>query len=86
MLGRRVVPMEDMVDKIKVAVASRDSGDFLIIARTDARAVEGMEGALRRGRLYREAGADMLFVEAPQSEDEVAAVARAFPDTPLFFN
>jgi 2-methylisocitrate lyase-like PEP mutase family enzyme len=58
----------------------------VIIARTDARAVEGMDGALERARRYREAGADVLFVEAPQSEEEVAAVAEAFPNVPLLFN
>jgi 2,3-dimethylmalate lyase len=67
-------------------VEARQSEDFVIIARTDARAVEGMDGALKRARLYREAGADVLFVEAPQSEEEVATVAEAFPDVPLLFN
>ena len=86
MEGKQVIDSGEMAEKIRAAVEARSSPDFVIIARTDARAVEGMDGALRRGRLYREAGADMLFVEAPQSEDEVAAVARAFPDTPLFFN
>jgi len=86
MEGKQVIESGEMAEKIRAAVESRSSPDFVIIARTDARAVEGLEGALRRGRIYREAGADMLFVEAPQSEDEVAAVARAFPDTPLFFN
>ena len=51
-----------------------------------SRAVEGLDGALRRARAYREAGADVLFVEAPQSDDEAAAIARAFPDVPLLFN
>jgi len=86
MEGKQVIDSSEMAEKIRAAVETRSSPDFVIIARTDARAVEGMDGALRRGRLYREAGADMLFVEAPQSEDEVAAVARAFPDTPLLFN
>jgi 2,3-dimethylmalate lyase len=86
MEGKQVIDSGEMKEKIRAAVESRSSPDFVIIARTDARAVEGLDGALRRGRLYREAGADMLFVEAPQSEDEVAAVAHAFPDTPLFFN
>jgi len=86
MEGKHVIDSSEMEEKIRAAVEARSSPDFVIIARTDARAVEGMDGALRRGRLYREAGADMLFVEAPQSEDEVVAVARAFPDTPLFFN
>jgi carboxyvinyl-carboxyphosphonate phosphorylmutase len=86
MEGKQVIDSGEMVEKIRAALEARSSPDFVIIARTDARAVEGMDGALRRGRLYRDAGADMLFVEAPQGEDEVAAVARAFPDTPLFFN
>jgi carboxyvinyl-carboxyphosphonate phosphorylmutase len=86
MEGKQVIDRGEMAEKIHAAVEARRSPDFVIIARTDARAVEGVDGALRRGRLYREAGADMLFVEAPQSGDEVAAVARAFPDTPLFFN
>ena len=58
----------------------------MIIARTDARAVEGLERALHRARLYREAGADALFIEAVMSEDEAAEAARAFPDVPLLFN
>jgi 2-methylisocitrate lyase-like PEP mutase family enzyme len=58
----------------------------VIIARTDARALEGLDAALERARRYRDAGADMLFVEAPESEQEVALVAEAFPDTPLLFN
>jgi 2,3-dimethylmalate lyase len=86
MEGKQVIDRSEMAEKIHAAVEARRSPDFVIIARTDARAIEGVEGALRRGRLYREAGADMLFVEAQQSEDEVAAVARAFRDTPLFFN
>lgn len=86
MEGKRVIDSSEMAEKIRAAVEARGNRDFVVIARTDARAVEGLEGALCRGRLYREAGADMLFVEAPQSEQEVAAVARAFPDTPLFFN
>lgn len=86
MEGKQVIESSEMVEKIRAAVEAKRSPDFVIIARTDARAVEGLDGALRRGRLYREAGADMLFVEAPESKEEVAAVARAFPDTPLFFN
>ena len=67
-------------------ILSRAATDANRIARTDARAVEGMDGALERARLYREAGADVLFVEAPKSEEEVAAVAEAFPEVPLLFN
>jgi 2-methylisocitrate lyase-like PEP mutase family enzyme len=84
--GKQVVPAAEMVAKVSAAVAARRSSDFLIIARTDARSVEGLEGALARARLYLEAGADALFVEAPQTVAEIEAVARAFPDVPLLFN
>lgn len=84
--GKQVIPAEEMVQKIRAAVHARRDPDFVLIARTDARAVEGLEAAIRRGRLYREAGADVLFIEAPQSEDECAAVAAAFADVPLLFN
>jgi carboxyvinyl-carboxyphosphonate phosphorylmutase len=86
MENKQVVPAAEMTEKIHAAVEARSSGDFLIIARTDARAVEGLDSALRRARAYREAGADILFIEAPQNEDEIAQVARAFPDVPLLFN
>ena len=86
MEGKVVVPVGEMAAKVAAAVAARRSPDFLIIARTDARAVEGLDAALARARVYRDAGADMLFVEAPQSEAEIEAVARALPDVPLLFN
>ena len=85
MLGRRVVPIEDMVDKIKVAVASRDSADFLIIARTDARTSLGLDEALRRADAYAKAGADILFVESPESLEEMRKIGRSF-DKPLMAN
>jgi 2,3-dimethylmalate lyase len=85
MLGRRVVPIEDMVDKVKVAVASRESGDFLIIARTDARTTLGLDEALRRAEAYAKAGADILFVESPESVEEMRAIGRSF-DRPLMAN
>jgi 2,3-dimethylmalate lyase len=86
MEGKQVIEASEMVEKIRAAVEARQSEEFVIIGRTDARAVEGIEGALERARLYREAGADVLFVEAPQSEEEISAVAEAFPDVPLLFN
>jgi 2,3-dimethylmalate lyase len=86
MEGKQVVPAREMAAKVSAAVAARRSPEFLIIARTDARAVEGVESALERGRAYLEAGADALFVEAPQSEAEIDMVARSFPDVPLLFN
>jgi 2-methylisocitrate lyase-like PEP mutase family enzyme len=86
MAGKQVIPAGEMLEKVHAAVETRRSGDLVIIARTDARAVEGLDAALERARSYREAGADVLFVEAPESEREVEAVAEAFPDTPLLFN
>lgn len=86
MEGKQVIPATEMTQKLRAAVEARRSSDFLIIARTDARAVEGMARALERARLYRQAGADVLFVEAPQTEEEIETVARGFPDVPLLFN
>lgn len=86
MENKQVIDASEMAEKLRAAVEARKSPDFLVIARTDARAVEGLESALRRARLYRQAGADVLFVEGPQSEQEVAEVARAFPQVPLLFN
>ncbi len=84
--GKQLIPAQEAAAKIEAAVAARRSPDFVVIARTDARAVEGLPAALERARRYREAGADMLFVEAPQSTFEIEAVADAFPDVPLLFN
>lgn len=83
--GRRVIPAEDMVRKIKVAKATRASPDFLIVARTDARTRHGLDEALRRGEAYAKAGADILFIESPESEEEMARIGRNF-DTPLMAN
>src|ERR1700757_488120 len=69
--GRRVIPAEEMALKIEVAVESRNSPDFLVIARTDARTSLGLSEAIRRGQLYARAGADIVFVESPESEDEL---------------
>jgi 2,3-dimethylmalate lyase len=85
MLGRRVVPIDDMVDKIKVATSSRDDGNFLIIARTDARTTLGLDEALRRADAYAKAGADILFVESPESIEEMRTIGRTF-DRPLVAN
>ena len=83
--GRRVISAEEMVLKIRVAVETRRSEDFLIVARTDARATLGLAEAIRRGRLYAAAGADVIFVESPESEEELAAIAQAI-DAPLLAN
>jgi 2-methylisocitrate lyase-like PEP mutase family enzyme len=83
--GRRVVPIASMVRKLEVAVASRSSPDFLIVARTDARTNHGLDEALRRGEAYAKAGADILFIESPESEEEMARIGRHF-DTPIMAN
>lgn len=85
MLGRRVVPAEDMAAKIRVAVDSRSDADFLIIARTDSRTVLGLDEALRRAEAYLNAGADILFVESPESVEEMERIGRTF-DVPLMAN
>jgi 2-methylisocitrate lyase-like PEP mutase family enzyme len=84
--GKLVIPADEMAAKIRAATEARTSPGFVIIARTDARAVEDFERALARARLYLAAGADALFIEALTSEDEVAQAARAFPGVPLLFN
>jgi 2-methylisocitrate lyase-like PEP mutase family enzyme len=83
--GKVVVPAEEFAAKIRAAVEARTDPDLVIIARTDAIAVNGFDDALRRAEAAVEAGADMLFVEAPTTEEQIERVARAF-DTPLLFN
>ncbi len=83
--GRRVIPLNDMVAKIEVAVATRRNDDFLIIARTDARTGHGLDEALRRGDAFAAAGADVLFIEAPESIEEMRIIGERF-DKPLLAN
>jgi len=85
MAGKDVIPADVMEAKIRAAVAARENPDFFLIARTDARAVHGLDEALRRGERYVAAGADGLFIEAPQSVEELERVAKAF-DVPQFCN
>jgi 2-methylisocitrate lyase-like PEP mutase family enzyme len=84
-LGRRVIPMRDMCLKIEVAVQARKSADFLVIARTDARTTLGLDEALARGRAYHKAGADVVFIESPESVDEMARIGQEI-DAPLLAN
>jgi 2,3-dimethylmalate lyase len=86
MTGKQVIPRSEMVEKVAAAVAARHDPDFVLIARTDARAVEGLDAAIKRAAAYHGAGADVLFVEAPETEAEIVEVANAFPDVPLVFN
>lgn len=74
--NKEVVPLEDYVAKIRAAASARTSPDFLIIARTDSRAVIGFEEAIKRGNAALAAGADMVFVEAPQTMDEVSSIPK----------
>jgi 2-methylisocitrate lyase-like PEP mutase family enzyme len=83
--GKRLVDPSEMAAKVEVAVEARQSADTLIIARTDARAAEGLEAAIARAALYRRAGADVCFVEAPHSVDELRTI-RAAVDAPLLVN
>lgn len=83
--GKDVVPTEVMEGKIRAAVAARDDREFFLIARTDARAVHGMDEALRRAERYLRAGADGLFIEAPRSVAELGRIGKAF-DVPQFCN
>jgi carboxyvinyl-carboxyphosphonate phosphorylmutase len=84
--GKLVIPAEEMAAKIRAAAEARADPDFVIIARTDARAVEGFDQAIARARRYLRAGADVLFIEALTTEAEAAGAAGAFPGVPLLFN
>ena len=79
MLGRQLVSKEEMVGKIKAAVDTRVDPDLMIIARTDARTVMGIEEAIERGLAYHEAGADIIFIESPESIDEMRRINRDIP-------
>jgi 2,3-dimethylmalate lyase len=83
--NRHVVPTQEMVNKIKVASDARSSADFLILARTDALTSLGLDEALRRGEAYANAGADILFIEAPESKEQMRKIGAAF-DVPVLSN
>lgn len=83
--GKRVIPAPEMVQKIRAACEARRDGDFLIIARCDALAVEGLDAAVTRGHAYADAGADVLFIEAPRTHEEIERIGQAFT-RPLLFN
>jgi len=83
--GKAVIPAKEFAEKIRAASENRTDPDFLIIARTDARAVNGLDDAIARARLYREAGADVIFVEAPTSREEIERIVREV-EAPLLSN
>src|SRR5205085_2648518 len=74
--GKEVIPAAEMVGKVKAAADARSDADLLIVARTDAIATDGFEAAIARAHAYREAGADVTFVEAPKTPDEIASIGR----------
>lgn len=84
--GRRVIPLEEAAAKIRLAVESRASKDFLVVARTDARGAHGLDEALKRGEAFAKAGADVLFIESPQSPEEMERVGQTFKGKPLLAN
>jgi 2,3-dimethylmalate lyase len=83
--GRRVIPAREMCLKIEVAAEARRSPDFLIVARTDARTGLGLDEAIARGRAYAKAGADVVFIESPETEDEMVRIGQEI-DVPLLAN
>jgi carboxyvinyl-carboxyphosphonate phosphorylmutase len=85
MMGKDVIPKDEYLPKLKAAVEARKSKDFIIVARTDARAPIGLEEAIERGKAYKKAGADVIFVEAPRSVEELKKVADEI-DAPLVAN
>jgi 2,3-dimethylmalate lyase len=86
MEGKQLVPPLEMANKVRAAVAARSSRDFAIIARTDARAAEGLERTLERAHRYRDAGADILFVEAPETDRDIETIAESLRGIPMLFN
>jgi 2,3-dimethylmalate lyase len=85
MVGKDVIPKDEYIPKLRAALEARRSKDFIIVARTDARAPIGLEEAIERGKSYRKAGADVIFVEAPRSVEELKKVANEI-DAPLVAN
>lgn len=84
--NRRVIPSDDMVKKIHIAKQTRNNDEFLLVARTDARTEHGLDEALRRAEAYVSAGADILFVESPESIEEMQAICETFPEVPKLAN
>ncbi|MDJ1182077.1 isocitrate lyase/PEP mutase family protein [Roseofilum casamattae] len=82
--GKQVIPAEEQVEKIKAAVHAREDSGLVIVGRTDARSPLGLEEAIRRGRLYAQAGADIVFIEAPQSLEELVTIAKAFAEEEVY--
>ncbi len=85
MSGKEVIPREEYSEKLRAALDARKSKEFIIVARTDSRATEGLDAAIKRGLLYRDIGADAIFIEAPKSIDEMKKIGKSI-DAPLVAN
>ena len=84
--GKKVISTEEMVNKLKAALDARTDSNFLIIARTDARAIYGLQDAIERGQRFAEIGADMIFIEAPESVDDLITIGKSLAHVPLLVN
>lgn len=84
--GKKVIPTEEMVNKLKAALDARVDSNFLIIARTDARAIYGIQDAIERGQRFAEIGVDMIFIEAPESVNELITIGKSLTLVPLLVN
>jgi methylisocitrate lyase len=85
MKGKKVISLEEQIEKIRASLDARGDGDLFLVARTDARQALGLEEAIRRGIAFKEAGADAVFIEAPESVDEMRKIAEHVPP-PLVAN
>jgi 2-methylisocitrate lyase-like PEP mutase family enzyme len=84
--GKEVISLGEMTQKLQAAMAARNDPDFCIIARTDARGVNGFDDAIKRGQAFAKLGVDAIFVEAPQSEEELGEIPKRIPNVPLLVN
>ena len=86
MSGKEVIPVEEMMTKIRAAISSRQDPDFLIVSRTDSRTTHNLAEAIDRSKKYVEAGADIVFIEAPESLEELKIIAQGITQVPLLVN
>ena len=84
--GKSVIPVREQIEKIRAAREAADKRELIIVGRTDARSVLGLDEAIKRGHAYKDAGADIIFIEAPESRQEMIEIGRSFKHTPLLAN
>jgi 2-methylisocitrate lyase-like PEP mutase family enzyme len=85
MRGKQVIPLDEQLKKLRAAIEARENNDFFIVARTDSRQALGLDEAIKRGLAFKEAGADAVFIEAPESKDEMKRISNQVPG-PLVAN